>query len=477
MKQKKREGLKRIIIRISALLLAAAVLGGNKIIVQASSQYDVLGLLLGLDDEGDAVFVVSAFALIEESEQVLFSGTFTEEAEEIIFVTNTGNTFDLSGVEMVEGEDFFIFPMDGADREQMLSDPAFLNWTNPIQNESANVVYWVIDEDEELSINSEKVRVKDVQQDYLLEVEGLPKDLGIYPAPILNNDGQLIGMVTKKDKVFTLFDVDQEVFYGGSSDAAPDSNDGGDAAPDSDDGGDAAPDSNDREGVPSDSDGSSDSEKSSGSDGDSKNYGGSGDDRTENFYQKWGKQIGTILACTVLSAVCISLFMRASKKKKEDSMKQAPPSAPYTPYTPCEHSSGIEEIEETQPIDDIGVTLPVEEAEPVSVQTAELCLQARGGCMDGRIYVVGKDGIRIGRDISNEIQYPRETRGVSRTHCKLYWDGGRLMLMDCSSTSGTFLKGIGSLQPMKPVEVKTGDIFYVGEKNNSFQIEKVQNIS
>ena len=45
------------------------------------------------------------------------------------------------------------------------------------------------------------------------------------------------------------------------------------------------------------------------------------------------------------------------------------------------------------------------------------------------------------------------------------------MLMDCNSTSGTFLKRIGKLMPMNPVALQSGDIFYIGEKANSFEIK------
>lgn len=103
-------------------------------------------------------------------------------------------------------------------------------------------------------------------------------------------------------------------------------------------------------------------------------------------------------------------------------------------------------------------------------QSGKLWLIAKGGCMNGRVYPVEQSEITIGRDASMVIRFPADTVGVSRIHAKLYWQGGRLMLMDCNSTSGTFLKRQGKLTPMAPVAVQGGDVFYIGEKINSFEI-------
>ena len=72
--------------------------------------------------------------------------------------------------------------------------------------------------------------------------------------------------------------------------------------------------------------------------------------------------------------------------------------------------------------------------------------------------------------MDNTIRYPENTPGVSRHHVKLYYDGGRLMLMDCGSSNGTFLQRIGRLSPMVPTAVRQGDIFYLGERINGFEI-------
>ena len=90
--------------------------------------------------------------------------------------------------------------------------------------------------------------------------------------------------------------------------------------------------------------------------------------------------------------------------------------------------------------------------------------------MNGRVYPVETGGVTIGRDASSIIRYPADTPGVSRVHAKLYWQGSQLVLMDCNSSSGTFLKRQGKLAPMVPVVLQNGDVFYIGEKANGFEV-------
>ncbi len=97
-------------------------------------------------------------------------------------------------------------------------------------------------------------------------------------------------------------------------------------------------------------------------------------------------------------------------------------------------------------------------------------LIAVGGYMDGRKYPVGGSEITFGRDASATVCFPADAKGVSRQHCRIFWQNGTLMLMDTGSSYGTFTQA-GKLQPMKPVPVKAGDVFYIGEKKNCFKIQ------
>lgn len=92
--------------------------------------------------------------------------------------------------------------------------------------------------------------------------------------------------------------------------------------------------------------------------------------------------------------------------------------------------------------------------------------------MDGRTYPMDAREITFGRDASVSIRYPSDTKGVSRIHCKLYWQGNTLMLVDLGSSYGTFVEGKGKLTPQTPVALKEGDKFCLGEKKNMFIIKK-----
>lgn len=116
------------------------------------------------------------------------------------------------------------------------------------------------------------------------------------------------------------------------------------------------------------------------------------------------------------------------------------------------------------------VQMPVQQAVESNVINS-FRLYAVGGCMDGRMFPIEQGEILFGRDASANVRFPADTKGVSRMHCKIFWKNGTLMLMDCGSTYGTYLKDKGKLSPQMPVPVKYGDVFYIGEKNNSFVIK------
>lgn len=108
--------------------------------------------------------------------------------------------------------------------------------------------------------------------------------------------------------------------------------------------------------------------------------------------------------------------------------------------------------------------------EDVPVHTPKVYLTGVGGMMDGRNFEFGQHEILIGRESSSSIRYPGDTNGISRSHCKLFWQNRNLMLMDLNSTYGTFTVS-GKLTPMHPVPLRNGDVFYLAEKKNCFRVQ------
>ncbi len=65
--------------------------------------------------------------------------------------------------------------------------------------------------------------------------------------------------------------------------------------------------------------------------------------------------------------------------------------------------------------------------------------------------------ITLGRDPTNSISIPDES--LSRVHCRLHHEGGRVVLTDLGSTNGTFLNGSRIIS----AEVRAGDRVEIGE--------------
>ncbi len=98
-----------------------------------------------------------------------------------------------------------------------------------------------------------------------------------------------------------------------------------------------------------------------------------------------------------------------------------------------------------------------------------LCLVCRGGYQDGKVYRIGRKTV-IGRNPGCNIQYPPNYPSISRYHAILQIENGRLFLCDLSST-GTALKRLRAVLPKGAcVPVGVGDVFYLGEQRNRFEI-------
>jgi predicted component of type VI protein secretion system len=84
-------------------------------------------------------------------------------------------------------------------------------------------------------------------------------------------------------------------------------------------------------------------------------------------------------------------------------------------------------------------------------------LVAEGGCHSGRSFPI-EGNLVIGRGGEADVQLLE--KDVSRQHaCVFERDDGAVMLVDLSSQNGTFVDG----EPIKQVELRTGDRFRVGE--------------
>lgn len=92
----------------------------------------------------------------------------------------------------------------------------------------------------------------------------------------------------------------------------------------------------------------------------------------------------------------------------------------------------------------------------------------------GKAFPVGKAPVVIGRNPAECVVIFKEgTPGVSGKHCSIYYssDTGVFTLTDLDSTYGTFLSNGMKLTANSPINLKSGDSFYVGDKANVITVE------
>ncbi len=121
-------------------------------------------------------------------------------------------------------------------------------------------------------------------------------------------------------------------------------------------------------------------------------------------------------------------------------------------------------------------TVPM--AEPLSPEpsrTPTAVLTVSGGELAGQSFAVPEEGLFVGREQDCGIRFSPTAPGVSRRHCRLFWQNGQLCLMDVGSTCGTFLARVGQVEPgqltpNQPVALSNGDAFYIAEPANAFSV-------
>lgn len=90
---------------------------------------------------------------------------------------------------------------------------------------------------------------------------------------------------------------------------------------------------------------------------------------------------------------------------------------------------------------------------------------------DGKIYSISGTGTLIGRDPSCQICLSEGTKGVSRRHCQLTVQAGKLILTDIGSTYGTFIHET-KIPVNTPVELHNGSYFCLGgPSSNRFTVQ------
>lgn len=427
---------KHILTLLMTLALMISVLAGDSFESRAAGNYaEAMQLIAGYKD-GELEIVVPAFAVDEGNVMSIYSGLYNFDAcDQIIVTMPQDGEVDVSDAEMKYVESLNMAYWE-VEKPAGVDIPAA---ANPVQGETGIVVYYYVD-NEQVKIGTAEITLKDWTGDFGLSVEGLPDDLQEFPAIVLDQSGNCIAAIFEEDTVLALYG-DADTFYGegsGGNDEDPgDADDTGD-----DDAGDTGDDDD--------------------------------DDKRDDDEEKKEIDFKVIAIAGIVLVAVIAVLLLVMKKKRGQSSNNNQGTSFRIDDGGADTSFHVDNgrADASFDLDDIGVTENfVEDVEITTPPNNKYWLSAQGGYMNGRVYPIEEKGITIGRDLSNIVNYPKDTRGVSRTHAKLYWNHNHLMLMDLNSTSGTFVKGVGKLQPMQPVEVHSGSVFYIGEKKNAFIIK------
>ncbi|MCL2747051.1 MAG: PrsW family glutamic-type intramembrane protease [Oscillospiraceae bacterium] len=122
---------------------------------------------------------------------------------------------------------------------------------------------------------------------------------------------------------------------------------------------------------------------------------------------------------------------------------------------------------------------PVPQSAPVPVpppvpQSAPVPTGLRGltGPFAGRLFPLHGDKLALGRDATRcHVVYPTTAPGISSIHCEIVRIGGALRLIDNNSRYGTYLENGTRLTPGKPYPIAPRLKFYLGNKDNLYEIE------
>lgn len=183
--------------------------------------------------------------------------------------------------------------------------------------------------------------------------------------------------------------------------------------------------------------------------------------------EKYMLPIVGAVALIVLAVVAV-LILR--KPKAAPVPPQPWPPQPPQPPQPPVPPQPWGEIDVTKPGPDVTKSGPdLWETVP---EGGTFSLTDSSGLLGGQTFRIAPAGALIGRAEAADIQYPANTKGVSRNHCRVYVQGNSLMVIDNGSTSGTYLLGKGQLRTGNPTEVKDGDVICLGSKKVSLTVRK-----
>ena len=158
------------------------------------------------------------------------------------------------------------------------------------------------------------------------------------------------------------------------------------------------------------------------------------------YSKTWMIVAGVAAGVAVIAAVVVIVILRKKKAEEEERKRQ-------------------KKIKADLEIQKEKERIAKEAAEKLRIQN--LLNKYKLVSADGKYYSLSYPVTVIGRDMSCQVRFPMDTKGVSHRHCQLSFQGEALILTDLSSTYGTFIHE-KQVPANTPIKLHTGSYFCLG---------------
>lgn len=178
--------------------------------------------------------------------------------------------------------------------------------------------------------------------------------------------------------------------------------------------------------------------------------------------------VAVILAVCALAAVILLKVRSARVQPAAQSPAPVAPQVPAAPPVPQARSASVAPSLPLQPDYATQATVP----QNVQYQNSAIEFRLVGleGQFQGRRIAIDRD-IRMGRNPNSDLVYAASTPGISTSHCLLQPKADCVVLTDLGSTYGTYLGNGTKLTPHQSVTLRSGDRFFLGHRQQMFQID------
>lgn len=178
--------------------------------------------------------------------------------------------------------------------------------------------------------------------------------------------------------------------------------------------------------------------------------------------------VAVILAVCALAAV---ILLKVRSGRGQSAAQSPAPVAPQVPAAPPAPQARPASVAPSLPLQpDYATQATVPQNVQYQNSAIEFRLVGLEGQFQGRRIAIDRD-IRMGRNPNSDLVYAASTPGISTSHCLLQPKADCVLLTDLGSTYGTYLGNGTKLTPHQSVRLRSGDRFFLGHKQQMFQID------